>query len=191
MARSLICTYRSASGMLKNAIYSMLLATAFAAAMPASADETCVDFKWDVSQERALFAGTASLLNGGADAKTAPALQLNHLYELKLSKQDQVSFAVTPGKRSPREGSYGGLVTFKIPSSGSYRVAIDMPFWIDVVQDGALVAAVDFQGQHGCSSPHKIVQFDLLGTRPFLLQLSNAAPDSVRLTITATPARKF
>jgi hypothetical protein len=102
-----------------------------------------------------------------------------------------VSFAVTPGKKSPRDGSHGGLVGFKIPASGSYRVAIDMPFWIDVVSDGALVAATDFQGQHGCSSPHKIVQFDLLGTRPFFLQLSNAAPESVRLTITATPARKL
>ncbi len=66
-----------------------------------------------------------------------------------------------------------------------------MPFWIDVVSNGALVAANDFQGQHGCSPPHKIVQFDLPGTRPFFLQLSNAAPESVRLTITATPARKF
>jgi hypothetical protein len=83
------------------------------------------------------------------------------------------------------------LVTFNIPASGSYRVAIDMPFWIDVVSDGALVAANDFQGQHGCRSPHKIVQFDLLGTRPFFLQLSSAAPDSARLTITATPARKL
>jgi hypothetical protein len=182
--------------MLRIICCSILLATAFAAAAapvpaPALADESCVDFKWDVAQERALFAGSATTLSAGADAKSAPALLLNHLYELKLSKQEQVSFAVTPGKKSPREGSYGGLVTFKIPASGSYRVAIDMPFWIDVVSDGALVAAADFQGQHGCSSPHKIVQFDLLGTRPFFLQLSNAAPESVRLTITATPARKL
>jgi hypothetical protein len=66
-----------------------------------------------------------------------------------------------------------------------------MPFWIDVVQDGALLTAADFQGQHGCNSPHKIVVFELPGTRPFILQLSNAAPQSVRLTITATPARKL
>jgi hypothetical protein len=191
MARSLTCIYRSASKMLKCAVYSMVLATAFAAAAPALSDESCVDFKWDVARERALFAGAATSLAAAADPKSAPVLLLNHLYELKLSKQEQVSFAVTPGKKSPRAGSYGGLVTFKIPASGSYRVAIDMPFWIDVVSNGALVAANDFQGQHGCSSPHKIVQFDLLGTRPFFLQLSNAAPDSVRLTVTATPARKL
>jgi len=63
-----------------------------------------------------------------------------------------------------------------------------MPFWIDVVSNGALVAATDFQGQHGCAPPHKIVQFDLKGSRPFILQLSNAAPESVRLTV--TPPRR-
>ena len=191
MARSPISTSRSASKMRKSAACSIVLAAAFCAAAPILADE-CVDFKWDVAPERTLFAGPETPVSAGADAKTAPALLLNHLYSLKLSKQEQVSFAVTPGKKSPREGSsYGGLVTFKIPTGGSYRVAIDMPFWIDVVSDGALVAATDFQGQHGCASPHKIVQFDLLGTRPFFLQLSNAAPESVRLTITATPARKL
>jgi hypothetical protein len=191
MARSLICTYRSASKMLSSIHRSMVLVTALAAAVPVLAEESCVDFKWDVAQERALFAGLATTLSAGADAKSAPELQLNRLYALKLSKQEQVGFAVTPGKKSPRDGSYGGLAIFKIPASGSYRVAIDMPLWIDVVSDGALIAATDFQGQHGCGSPHKIVQFDLLGTRPFFLQLSNAAPESVRLTITATPARKL
>jgi hypothetical protein len=190
MARSPIYTSRSAS-VLRNISCSIVLAWACVAAAPALSDESCVDFKWDVAQERALFAGSATPLSAAAEAKSAPVLLLNHLYELKLLKQEQVSFAVTPGKKSPREGSNGGLVSFKIPAGGSYRVAIDMPFWIDVVSDGALVAATDFQGQHGCNSPHKIVQFDLLGTRPFFLQLSNAAAQSVRLTIAATPARKL
>jgi hypothetical protein len=175
----------------KSIYCSLLLAAALAAAAPALSDQSCVDFKWDVSRERALFEGSPTPVAAGADRKSAPVLQLNHLYELRLSKQEQVRFVVTPAKKSPRADSYAGVATFKIPANGSYRVAIDMPFWIDVVSNGAVVAANDFQGQHGCSSPHKIVQFDLLGTRPFFLQLSNAAPDSVRLTITATPARKL
>jgi hypothetical protein len=118
-------------------------------------------------------------------------MQLSHLYALKLMPQDQVTFAATPGKKPPSTGSNAGVFTFKLPASGSYRVAIDMPFWIDVVSNGALVAAKDFQGQHGCGAPHKIVEFELAGTRPFFLQLSNAAASSVRLTITATPARKL
>src|SRR5260370_1435806 len=152
--------------MIRTCPAAVLLAIAWvAAAAPAFADDACVDFKWDVSQERALFAGSATPLAAGADAKSAPAMQLNHLYELKLAAQEQVSFAVTPGKKSPREGSHGGLATFKILGSGSYPVALDMPFWIDVVSNGALIAATDFPGQHGCASPPKIVQVDLPGNR--------------------------
>jgi hypothetical protein len=176
--------------MIRTAIALLFFSAVSLTATPSFADE-CVDFKWDVAQERALFAGTATALTAGADAKSAPEMQPGRLYELKLAAQDQVTFAATPGKKSPRTDSYAGLVKFKIPAKGSYRVAIDMPFWIDVVQDGALLAATDFQGQHGCNSPHKIVVFELPGTRPFILQLSNAAPPSVRLTITATPARKL
>ena len=177
--------------MIRNALISIFLIVVFGASGKAFADDTCVDFKWDVTQERGLFAGTATQLPAGADAKSAPVMQLNHLYALKLMPQDQVTFAATPGKKTPSAGSNAGVFTFKLPASGSYRVAIDMPFWIDVVSNGALVAAKDFQGQHGCGAPHKIVEFELAGTRPFFLQLSNAASSSVRLTITATPARKL
>jgi hypothetical protein len=177
--------------MTRSALLSLLLAAAVGLGTAPSHADDCVDFKWDVSLERALFAGSATAVAAGADAKAAPTIQLNHLYELRLDAQDQVAFAVAPAKKNPRKDSHAGLVSFKLPSSGSYRIAIDMPFWIDVVQDGALVTATDFQGQSACSAPHKIVIFDLKGTRPFLLQLSNAAPDSVRLTVTATPARKL
>jgi hypothetical protein len=175
----------------RTALASMFLAFALGGITQARADETCVDFKWDVTQERALYAGTATTLAAGTDTNSAPAIQLGHLYELKLMPQDKVTFAVTPGKRMPKPGANAGIVTFKLPASGSYRVAIDMPFWIDVVSNGALVTAKDFQAQHDCSAPHKIVEFDLAGTRPLFLQLSNAAPDSVRVTITAAPARKL
>jgi hypothetical protein len=177
--------------MIRNAVISICLIVVFGASGKAFADDACVDFKWDVTQERGLFSGTATPLSAGADSKSAPVMQLNHLYALKLMPQDQVTFAATPGKKTPSAGSNAGVFTFRLPASGSYRVAIDMPFWIDVVSNGALVAAKDFQGQHGCSAPHKIVEFDLVGTRPFFLQLSNAAASSVRLTLTATPPRKL
>ena len=177
---------------IRNTVILILISVAVGAfSAKTSADEACADFKWDVTQERGLFAGTAAPLSAGADSNSAPVLQLNHLYALKLIPQDRVTFAAAPGKKTPSAGSNAGVVTFKLPASGSYRVAIDMPFWIDVVSNGALVAAKDFQGQHGCSAPHKIVEFELVGTRPFFLQLSNAAAESVRLTITATPARKL
>jgi hypothetical protein len=169
------------------AILALMLASALTSAR---ADDACTDFKWDVAQERALFAGASQSLEAGADGATAPHLELNRLYELKLKPQSQVMFAASPGKKNPIDGAYAGLASIKIPQNGSYRVSIDAAFWIDVVSNGALIAAKDFQGQRGCSSPHKIVEFELNGTHPFILQLSNAATDSsVRLTITPTPLR--
>ena len=145
--------------MTRGAILPCLLALAAATLASYSRAAECVDFRWDVSQERALFAGSPTQLTGGGDAKSAPTIQLNRLYEIKLRTQDQVTFAVTPAKKNPPADSRAGIVTFKLPAGGSYRVSIDMPFWVDVVQDGAAVAANDFQGQHGCGAPHKIVVF--------------------------------
>jgi hypothetical protein len=155
----------------------------------AYADEPCVDFKWDVTQERALFSGPATPLAAGGDAKAAPRMLLNHLYAVTLLPQDKVVFPATPG-RKPAAAGNAGVLTFTLPATGSYRVALDMPVWIDVAANGALVPAKDFQGQHACAAPHKIVEFDLKGTRPFFLQLSGA-PDSVRLTLTTAPARRL
>jgi hypothetical protein len=106
--------------------------------------------------------------------------------------QEHVAFAVPPTKKMTDATAYGGLATLKIPVPGSYRVAIDLPVWIDVVSNGTRVAAEDFQAQHGCSSPHKIVEFNLVGGGgSFVLQLSNARNENVLLTVTRSPPRKL
>jgi hypothetical protein len=68
---------------------------------------------------------------------------------------------------------------------------MDTPLWIDVVSNAALVPAKDFQGQHDCKAPHKIVEFELAADHTLTLQLSSSAADSVRMTVTASPVRKF
>ena len=173
------------------AIASIFFAALLAsAARSVRADEGCVDFKWDTVKEHALFSGKAESLNLGADQKSAPMIELQHLYVLHPLPQDRVSLAAAP-RTEPPVGAKAGLATFKIPAAGNYRVSVDAPFWIDVVSNGARVVAKDYQGQHGCSAPNKIVEYDLLGSHPFVLQLSNATAASVRLTITPTPERKL
>jgi hypothetical protein len=176
----------------RNPVISLtLLLVLRMAAMPASADDSCVDFKWDVSKERALFAQTPVGLTAGKDPRSAPAAVAGRLYSLHLTGQDQVAFAVAPGKKAPTAPAYAGLATVKVPAAGSYRISIDLPLWIDVVSKGALLQPTDFQGQHGCNAPHKIVEFALSGAEPLVLQLSNGAADTVRLTITPAPQRKL
>jgi hypothetical protein len=178
--------------MSRHAVASILLILAAGSAgVTARAEEGCIDFKWDVAGVRALFAGTAQSMPAGAESKSAPILQPNHLYALTLLPQDRVNFATKPGARNVLSGAYAGLATFQITQPGSYRISIDAPFWIDVVSDGALLPPKDFQGQHDCSAPHKIVEFELRGTRPYVLQLSNAISDQIRLTITPVASRQF
>ena len=74
---------------------------------------------------------------------------------------------------------------------GSYRIAVDGPMWIDVIDSGKLAVATDFQGQQTCDGPHKIVEFDLTGAKRFALQLSGSAKQTIRLTVTQAPPRKL
>jgi hypothetical protein len=157
----------------------------------ARADDACTDFKWDVSKERALFAKTATPVKAGTDAKTAPTLVPGTLYQLQLAPQATVHFASEPGRKSRADSDHGGIAAVKVPSDGAYRVALDVPLWIDVAAGATLLPAKDFQGQHDCSAPHKIVEFELANAQPLYLQLSSSASESVRLTITSSPARKL
>jgi hypothetical protein len=171
--------------------FLIVFAFAWVAAAPARSDDACVDFKWDVSKERALFAGAPAASTAGKDAKSAPTVLPNRLYSVRLTAQDGVKFPASPARKMPVDGAYAGLVTVKIPAPGSYRISVDLPLWIDLVSNGELVGASDFQGQHECAAPHKIVQFDLAGARPFVVQLSSAKSENVLLTVTPAPSRKL
>ena len=80
--------------------FAILLALVLeGAAQPLLADEACVDFKWDVSKERALFAETPVALTAGRDPMSAPVVVPNRLYRLKLTIQDKVTFSAVPARK--------------------------------------------------------------------------------------------
>ncbi len=158
------------------------------AGIAAHAQDACTDFKWDVSKERALFAGPPTVMTAGTDVKSAPLVLPNRLYRLTLAPQSDVNFSVRQGKKTT-DDAHGGLAILRINTEGSYRVAVDLPVWIDVVTTDAVLQPTDFQGQHGCSAPRKIVQFELNNTKPFLLQFSGAAIDQLLVSVTQVPVR--
>ncbi len=147
-----------------------------------------MDFKWDVSKERALFAGPPTVMEAGTDTKSAPIVLPNHLYQLALAPQSSVNFSVRQGKKTD-DSAHAGLAILRITGAGSYRVSVDLPVWIDVVTQDAVLSPQDFQGQHACAAPRKVVVFDLQGTKPFLLQFSGAAIGQLLVTVTPVPAR--
>jgi hypothetical protein len=159
--------------------------SAFAIAAP---QDGCTDFKWDVSKERALFAGPPTVMQAGTEVKSAPIVLPNRLYQLALAPQSSVNYSVRQGKKTD-DNAQGGLAILRISAEGNYRVAVDLPVWIDVITADAVLQPTDFQGQHECAAPHKIVEFPLKGSKPFLLQLSGAAIGQVLITVTPVPER--
>jgi hypothetical protein len=158
------------------------------ASIAAQAQDACTDFKWDVSKERALFAGPPTVMTAGTDVKSAPVVLPNQLYQLTLAPQSGVRFSVSQGKKSS-DDAHAGLAILRINAEGTYRIALDLPVWVDVVTTDTVLQPTDFQGQHGCTAPRKIVEFDLKGTKPFLLQFSGASINQLLVTVTPAPLR--
>lgn len=166
----------------------MALVIALAAA-PAFGDGRCTGFKWDISKELALWSEPSVMLTAGDTIAAAPAIAVGRLYEVHLMPQAAVTFAVAPGRSPPTDGTYAGLALLKLDAPGNHRIAVDVPLWIDVVAHGQLATVTDFQGQQNCDGPHKIVEFELNGAQPFVLQLSGSPKATVRVSATLTPPR--
>lgn len=161
-----------------------VISISIGAAPPAvAAEQACAGFTWDVARERALFAGDATKIPAGADSGSAPLLAPGRLYALQLQPINQVHFVATPGKKNPIDGGYGGVAALKITAPGTYRVAVDGTYWVDVVADGGLMNVKNFQGARDCNAPHKILEFEFPVPRQVILQFSGAADAGIRISI--------
>ncbi len=172
-------------------LYILLLAAAAAAAVaavPPAAEESdgCSHFTWDVTHELAVMkqAPTAVTASSSASA-TVPKIEVDTLYDLKLSSQAGVSYAVKPAKPTLNDSAQGGVVRFHTPRGGLYRVSLTSGHWIDIVDGGQVVRSKDFQGSRGCARPHKIVEYELPADKDLVLQLSGGTEATVTVAITS------
>lgn len=154
----------------------------------APAADPCGEYKWDVSNEVRLFAGSPTALTAGTALEKAPAIITGTLYALTLQPQETVRYPVAPSKKMLPDGSFGGLMKLRVASAGAYRVAIDAGFWVDVVSEGKSLQALDFNGQRQCVGPHKIVVYELPAGVDLTLQVAQSSETTARLTVTAVAA---
>lgn len=153
------------------------------------AADPCARYQWDISRERTLFAAAPTPVAAAKEVGSSPStIATDRAYRVQLAPAAQVVFAAAPGKASPAGGSYAGMLAFKVPVAGNYRVAVDMPMWLDVVADTHLVPAADYEGQHDCAAPRKIVQFSLEANKLLILQMSGVSEASARVTIVRASA---
>jgi hypothetical protein len=151
--------------------------------------DPCAGFSWDVAHERALFREAPQKIAAGASAADAPAISPDRLYELALIPYPEVRFAATPGKKRSADGR-AGLATLSLATAGVYRIALDQPFWVDVIAQGAAIPSRDFQGRGGCHAPHKVVEFVLPAATPLTLQFSSGEATTLRIAVLIAPSSR-
>jgi hypothetical protein len=154
-----------------------------------AADDPCTGFKWDITQEHELFIKAPETVTAGHDLASAPTMKAQKLYELTLAPQNTVKFVLPPGKKGLPDGAFAGLVHLQVPAAASYRVSLDAGFWIDVVSNQKLIESTDFGGMSGCTTPRKVVIFNLPAGDDLVLHISGAAKNRVRVTLTPGAAR--
>lgn len=149
----------------------------------------CSGFKWNVQRELDLFAETAVSVKAAAAAPAAPTIEVGRLYEAVLRPQEEVRFAAAPSKKMLVDGAFAGLMRFRVPSAGRYRVALGRGFWVDVVAGAKTLPSQDFGGVPGCDAPRKIVIYELPAGEDLLLQLGADIESSLRVAIIAEADR--
>ncbi|MCD9027474.1 hypothetical protein LDO26_04500 [Luteimonas sp. BDR2-5] len=179
--------------MLKRPAHRALL-VALLAVGPASAGEPvvspppagCDTFSWDVARELAALAAVpVAITAGGGGPDGVVRIETETLYGARLLPQRDVALAARPGKPMLDDDAHAGLLTFRVPADGRYRVSITTGHWIDVVDAGRIVPSLDFQGRRGCPLVHKIVEFELPAGRDLVLQFAGGAAEEAGVVITA------
>ncbi len=181
---SVSCRMRQVRVRVAGRVLAGLLAAAEASV---HADEDCPGFNWDISAEHALFMSAPLAVTAGKEAGGAPALAPGRLMQLQLAPVAAVTFAAPPAHKAWSAESYAGLAKLSVPRTGTYRISVNQNVWIDVVTQGRLIPAVDYEGSRSCDAPHKIVTFRLTAGKPLVLQLSSATQAAVRVALTPAP----
>ncbi len=164
-----------------------LLVTAMLPANAADNGSACQATGWEMSRELKAFASAPQSAAAGNAAVNLPLLRVDTLYTLRLRPQGEVQFLQTSGRAEKVATPMAGMTRFSVPTSGSYRVTVDAPLWIDVVGPAGIIAPNDYHGWHECGVFRKSIEYTLEGGRDVTLQFSSAATDLVKVTIEASP----
>lgn len=151
-----------------------------AATPPAAA---CSGFRFDLSRELRLFAGTPKKIESAANAQRVAEVQEGELYEVKLLPQANLRLPVPAGKITVAEGSFAGIIRVPSPRARTVRVTLNEAAWIDLVQDNRAIESARHTGAHDCPSVRKSVEFNVTPNEPLLIQLSGSTAPAVLLTV--------
>jgi hypothetical protein len=160
-----------------------LVVLALAIATPVFAEEPvgCDKFKWPIDKERLILTGDTIAIASGT--KLPHAHPMSVVVDLKPFVDAKLPRTPERAPKSPT--SFAGFVDVPAPATnGTYKISLSAEGWVDVIQSDQFIKASDFSGATGCDVIRKVVKFDL-AARPFTIQLSGIATETIRIGITA------
>ena len=98
-----------------------------------------------------------------------------------LAAANGITFAAPPG-RTPDPAKNAGVFSFSVNKPGTYRIALGVAAWIDIVRNGRVIASTTHAHGPACSTIRKIVSFPLVTGR-YQVQLSGAKETTARILI--------
>lgn len=115
----------------------------------------------------------------------AAAVGIGTAVDAALTPTGDVRYVAAPEKAGGL-ASYGGLFSFTVESTGTYRVALGSAAWIDVLKGEAAVASTAHGHGPDCSGIRKVVDFPL-AAGSYTLQIAGSAAPSLPLMIVLSP----
>ena len=118
---------------------------------------------------------------GNATQLARAELKLGVAVKAILVPTRDIDYPVRPGKPGGSV-SYGGLFAFNVVETGTYRVALSTPAWIEVVKDGKSIPVAAFGHGPECTTIRKIVEFPL-GVGAHVLEVAGNGANSIDVLV--------
>lgn len=173
---------------LQRTVAFVLLCLVARTSLPADAPD-CSTFSWDMSHELELFAQPGTPLEVGTNAESAPGIDVDTVYALTLYSLHDVRLARAPGKTftTGRGIGVGGVLILRVSTAGRYRISLDAPLWIDVIDAGQQIESTASQGHRPCTLIHKSVEWPLPANVDLVVQVTGDARRHAKLAVTSVP----
>jgi len=161
----------------------LLLVLGCGAALADDPAGSCQSTGWDMQSEIAAFKSTAENVPAAVTQVNLAPLEVNVLYVVKLHPQTDVHYLITADHKSLVHSPLGGLVALVVPKDGEYRITVDSPLWMDVVGPAGVLKPTAYTGWHECRLFRKSIDYALTAADPWVLQISEATPELVRVVV--------
>lgn len=143
----------------------------------------CDSFQMQVDAELLAMTGPANgVMAWPAQGEPRGFLQLLTPIAVTLLPRDHVSLTI----EAKRPGDYAGIVAFRVPASGRYRVSLGSSAWVEIVTQNGRIEPTAFEMQSHCPTVFKTIVFSLEADESYWLEVTSAVQE-VNVLLTADP----